>query len=454
MKTINKISLAAVGVVGLAVPITFAARQEPVIQAGVSVQGVKLGGLSPEEAQRKLRIWWEQHRMDKVQLTSKAIPNLPAMTPGQLGVGLDDVASVKELPMAAIIDQAIQATGQTPAEQDFPAKFKVLDAPQPTLKAAIEKATPDPKPARVRFSKGQILLSRETSVFDVDISKVGETLVQMLPQSVKQGKPLVLELPSREKPKHVPDDALLQIRDVVSSYTTSFPASNRPRTANLKLASDCFPGIILMPGDVLSYNDTVGERSIKRGFKEAGIFVNGRLDSGVGGGICQVSSTLYNAALLANLKITERQNHSVPVVYVPLGRDSTVYFGSIDLKIKNDGTTPVAITSELQGSRLTFRVLGKKTEGLAVRIESGGESRKPITVRTKVDGSIPPGTRRVVEKGSPRRTIATYRVVMQDGKVLRRESLGTSVYGGLPTIVAVGASASTSASNETTASRG
>lgn len=441
MKTIKRLSFAAIGVAGLALPITYVSRQTPTIHAGTTVCGVPIGGLSAEDAQRKLRTWWETQKLTPVTLHAQIAMKLPALTPGALGVAFDDVATVAGLPLNSLIDQASQAAGQTSESKDFPPKFKVVGSIPPDLKAEIDRQLPPVKPAAVRYEKGQILLSKETPGYSVDLRSLPEEIAEGLPDSLVAKQPLTVELAVAVKPKTVPDEALASIREVVSSYTTNFQSSNKPRTVNLLLAAKCFPGIIVMPGQTISYNTIVGERTVSRGYKEAGVFVNGRLDSGLGGGICQVSSTLYNAALLANLKIVERQNHSVPVVYVPLGRDSTVSFGSIDLRIRNDGSTPVAIASEFHPGRLTFRVLGTKTPGQVVLIEKSGQQTKPISVHTKVDPKLPAGAKRVVEKGSPRKTVVTYRVVKVNGAVVKRERLGTSTYGGLPTIVAVGSAA-------------
>ncbi len=442
MKTIKRLSFAAIGVAGLALPITYVSRQTPTVHAGTTVSGIPVGGLTAEDAQKKLRTWWETQKLTPVTIHTKIPVKIPPFTPGQLGVALDDVATVASLPLSSLVDQASQITGQAVEPKDFLPKFRVVGTVPATMKASVERQLPEVRPAMVRYDKGQILISRETPGYAVDLSHLAEDVAAAIPESLRDKKAVTVELPIKETPKAVPDEALVSIREVVSSYTTTFQASNHPRTTNLMLAAKCFPGIIVMPGQTISYNKIVGERTAERGYKEAGVFVNGRLDSGLGGGICQVSSTLYNAALLANLKIVERQNHSIPVVYVPLGTDSTVSFGSIDLRLRNDSKSPVAIASEMHPGRLTFRVLGTKIPGQVVSIEKSDAQTKPITVQTKVDPTLPAGVRKVVEKGSPRKSVVTYRVVKIDGTVVKRERLGTSAYGGLPTVVAVGESPS------------
>jgi vancomycin resistance protein YoaR len=248
----------------------------------------------------------------------------------------------------------------------------------------------------------------------------------------------VLDLPLQEAPKLVPDEQLAEIKEVVAEFTTRFSAGNRPRAANLKLASSLINGVVLAPGEQFSFNQTVGQRTTRRGFRVAGIYANGRHDTGVGGGICQVSTTLYNAALLSNMHIVKKSNHSMPVPYVPVGRDATVNWGAQDLVLRNNYETPIALSSTYEPGRLTFRVLGKKQPGLSVKIERTGLRSWRSGVKTVVDGSLAPGRRRVIEGGSSGFSVHTHRLVFKDGKLVKKEPLGRSHYPGGSTIIAIG----------------
>jgi vancomycin resistance protein YoaR len=243
-----------------------------------------------------------------------------------------------------------------------------------------------------------------------------------------------------EAKKRVPDDALAQITEVVASFSTPFKPSQRDRSVNLRTAATKLDGIVLMPGETLSFNETVGKRTVENGYREAIVFEEGRQTPGVGGGICQVSSTLYNAALLANMEIVQRRNHSIPVPYVSLGRDATVYWGAVDLVLKNNYPVPLAVSADYQPGRLTFRILGRRTAGQKVVIESGPVRAFPPVVRTVADPSLAPGARKVRSRGSGGRSVSTWRVVYQDGRLVKREPLGTSRYRGEVQIVAVGPS--------------
>ena len=132
-------------------------------------------------------------------------------------------------------------------------------------------------------------------------------------------------------------------KDQLAYFTTSYNMANKERVVNLELAADKINGTIIEPGEEFSYNKVVGARTISNGYKEAKIYSNGKVVDGVGGGICQVSSTLYNTIIYANLNVTERHNHQFLTSYVPEGRDATVAYGAKDLKFINNRSYPIKI---------------------------------------------------------------------------------------------------------------
>ncbi|AGC68170.1 putative factor for cell wall maintenance or synthesis YoaR [Thermoclostridium stercorarium subsp. stercorarium DSM 8532] len=131
--------------------------------------------------------------------------------------------------------------------------------------------------------------------------------------------------------------------NLVSSFATVIYDKNENRVNNIKIAAEELDGTIIEPGEIFSFNETVGRRTKEKGYKEATIFVDGEKSKGVGGGICQVSTTLYNAALEAGLKIVERHRHSREVSYVEKGKDAAVAYNSKDLRFKNTKDYPIEI---------------------------------------------------------------------------------------------------------------
>jgi hypothetical protein len=151
-------------------------------------------------------------------------------------------------------------------------------------------------------------------------------------------------------------------QDLLASFTTKYDVSNTDRSTNLELAASKINGIILSPGEEFSYNTTVGARTIAAGYKEAKIYSNGEVVDGIGGGICQISSTLYNVAVFANLNITERHNHQFITSYVPAGRDATVAYGSKDLKFVNNRSYPIKIEMKINNGIVSCSFYGIKED--------------------------------------------------------------------------------------------
>lgn len=151
------------------------------------------------------------------------------------------------------------------------------------------------------------------------------------------------------KPEVTVDDLGMDpFPDVLGSYATKY-INNANRTTNLRLASNKINGKVIMPGEEFSFNRVVGRRTVAAGYKDAAIFSDGQVTDGLGGGICQVTSTLYNAVVFANLEITSRRNHMFVPSYVTGGRDATVVYGSTDFRFKNNRSYPIKIVSSVEG---------------------------------------------------------------------------------------------------------
>jgi vancomycin resistance protein YoaR len=264
----------------------------------------------------------------------------------------------------------------------------------------------------------------------LDEPKLSDTVAKAMLSGEKQELPMILA------PKKVPDEQLEKVTDVVASYATNFNNGQRARSANIRLAADMINGIVLLPGQSFSFNRHVGRRTAEGGFRVAGVFVNGRKEEDIGGGICQVSTTLYNAAVLSDLKIVTRSNHSRPVPYVPIGRDAAVSYPNPDLVIENNQDIPIALAANVTRGRIEFSVLGVKTPGRTIRIAQGRVTSSPNGVKFMQDDTLGYGASRVIEGGADRKRIQTFKVVMQNGQEVSRENLHFSYYAGTPRIIA------------------
>ena len=240
--------------------------------------------------------------------------------------------------------------------------------------------------------------------------------------------------------------------DQLSTFTTRYDVSDVDRSTNLRLASEKINGTVLKPGETFSYNKTVGARTIAAGYKNAKVYESGKVVDGIGGGICQVSSTLYNAALLANLEIVERRNHQFVTSYVGAGRDATVVYGQTDFKFKNTRKYPIRIVVTTNAGILKISIFGIKEENeYTFKFNTKTVSSIPYTTQYIEDSSLPAGTEKVQQKGANGLITETYITKMLDGKVVSTELLSRDTYSAMTRIIRRGTKkTSSSNSNATT----
>lgn len=217
--------------------------------------------------------------------------------------------------------------------------------------------------------------------------------------------------------------------DLLSSYTTSYATSNSNRSNNIALAASKLDGTVIMPGETFSYNETIGKRTVSAGFKEAGAYSNGQVVTEVGGGICQVSSTLYNAVLRVNLEIVSRKNHNFQVSYVPIGTDATVSWQQPDFKFKNNRNYAIRIKATTSNKKITIQVYGlKQADDYEVEIQSQRTGTIQYKTTYTTDSSLRKGQSKVIQKGSNGATSITYKILKRNGEVVSKEVISRDKY--------------------------
>ena len=217
--------------------------------------------------------------------------------------------------------------------------------------------------------------------------------------------------------------------DVLASYDTNYSSSNWNRSHNIEKASEKINGLVMMPGDEFSFNGVVGQRTAATGFAIAGVYVNGQVSNDYGGGICQVSSTLYNAVLRANLEVTERHNHQFKVAYCPIGTDATVSWGWPDFKFKNNRNYPIKLVVYNEGKNVYVNIYGlRQTDDYEVSIISSQTGTVPYTTTYTTDSSLGSGNQKVVQSGSNGARSVTTKILYKDGVEVSRENISYDYY--------------------------
>lgn len=227
-------------------------------------------------------------------------------------------------------------------------------------------------------------------------------------------------------------------KDVLGEYTTSV-SGTADRRSNVQLAAQKCSGTILLPGEVFAYNQVVGQRTEAAGFKKAGAYSNGETVQELGGGVCQDSSTLYCAALYANLEIVERHNHSYVSSYVPIGMDATVSWGGPDFQFRNNTDYPIKVVASYANSKVTFQIVGTKTDDYSVKITTETIGTTAPTVQEVPDDTLEAGTTQVADKGHTGYKVQSYRHVYDaSGNVVYEGKESLSSYKMTPKVIHVG----------------
>ena len=228
--------------------------------------------------------------------------------------------------------------------------------------------------------------------------------------------------------------------DLLSSFRTSFTSSNSNRSTNIRLCSEKINGTVLMPGETFSFNQVVGKRTPEAGFKPATAYSGGKVVQEYGGGICQVSSTLYNAVLYANLEITERTNHGYKPSYVDPGLDATVSWGGPDFKFTNNRDYPIRIVCDTSNKILNIYIYGlKRDTDYKVVLDAQYVSTVNFKTVYQKDSSLASGQSRVIQSGSNGCKTATYKYLYDaNGTLVSSECISRDTYNPHNKIIAVG----------------
>lgn len=269
-----------------------------------------------------------------------------------------------------------------------------------------------------------------------------ESLIRMInssdPSSLSSNG---VNLNMKTAPPKYSSEAISRISGRLASYSTSYKSSSNERATNVELAANSINGTLLMPGESFSFNEIVGPRTKERGYKDAAVIVGNVYESGLGGGICQVSSTLHQAVVMSGIVPTQRRNHTLPTSYMPLGFDAAVAWGSLDYVFKNTYNFPILIDVSTAGRTLTISIYGDVT-AVDKSYSTVSEVYESVPYSTKYvnDNTLSKGTQVVQKNGVNGTKVKSYILVKDKytGKVLEKRHVWTDYYVPQDKIVNVG----------------
>ena len=281
------------------------------------------------------------------------------------------------------------------------------------------------------YTKEPFTVYPEVEGIDFDVEKAKE----MIASEVKDE--YVIELIITKPKVTLEDIGTEAFPDRLSTFSTRYDASDKDRTTNLVIACRKLNGKVIMPGETFSYNEALGPRTYAAGYRNGKIYSNGQVVDGLGGGICQISSTLYNAALMSDMEIVERRNHQFVTSYVDKGRDATVVYGATDFRFKNTRTYPIRLVASATGGVATVSVYGIKEadKEYTYSFRTDVISTIPYTTKYVEDSSLATGKEVVTQNGTNGLVCKTYMTKMLNGKVISTELLSTDTYSAMQRIV-------------------
>lgn len=367
---------------------------------GVTVNGVEVGGLAYSQAAEAVR---ERIAQTLLPLVIHAEDGDTVLTYPQLSF-TDDVPSL--LRNARQGESLTATVRRTWADaEEFASRF-------------CEEHAHGSRDAELRFSANGFEYSKEQEGVACDYAQLMRDITQALQDGTGE-----ISLVSRSYAPKVTERSLRAQTQLIAEFTTYFDGTNTPRVNNIRLSAGRIAGVMLEPGEEFSFNQTVGLRTEENGYQNATVIQNGEFVDGIGGGVCQTSTTLFNAALLAGMRITESRNHSLTIGYVPPSLDAMVSEYS-DLKFVNARAERVYILSFVEGEEITFRFYGTP-DGKRRETESKVLMRLPPPPPKIIEGSAEKTVRAEKEGVASESYLLVYG---EDGALLSRELIRKDSY--------------------------
>lgn len=428
--------------------VTAEAKEEATIKSGIYAGDIDLSGMTADMAERAVRSYIED--LSAVEITLLAAGDTEVtVTAGELGLAWANpelVTEALEIGTHGNVIERYKAIKDLEHENKVYSIKLCLDMQTVSDFLTLECAKYDTEPV-------DYYLERVNGEFHVVEGQVGytldvETSIDLVNDQLVanwDGQPCTIALDVRIDEPRGSEEELLQVKDVLGSFTTSYKSSTPDRCANVENGCRLINGLLLYPGEEFSMYDTVSPITKENGYFLAGAYQNGKVVDSVGGGICQVSTTLYNAVLRSEIDVTERHNHSMVVSYVEPAADAAIA-GSAgkDFRFINNLKTPIYIEGYTKDRKITFNIYGVETRspGHSVKYESEVlEVIQPTTEEIIEDSSKPIGY--IVTQGAHiGYKSRLWKIVTEDGEEVSRTVVNTSNYRMSPRSATVGTATS------------
>ncbi|GFN32634.1 VanW family protein [Paenibacillus xylaniclasticus] len=428
------------------------------VPQGTTAGGIPIGGLDIDNAASLLSQYavnWEQQQAAITANDAGAKGDTRSWTLKELGYTVDiseAKAAVEQLRAGGIIDRARYrysfdktldirySSDSSLVDREIRKQWGWIDT-----SAAVDAKRIITENDRIVYTPHQVAYRIDVDTLRKKLDESVRSLQTNPPTTAEQLRKVLQRRITAALPIKVVEPAVTLeklkaegIDRMIMSFTTDFTTSAEGRAFNVTATAKSLNDTKLAPGEVFDYSKIVKATERSFGYREAPVIQNGKLVPGIGGGICQVSSTLYNAVLRVGIDIVERRNHSIPVSYLPLGQDATFSEGGINFRFRNTTGKHLIIRTVVENKKLTVKLFGTMPENVRYDIESKTVSTIKPTIKETVNDRLPKGSRIIVQQGKPGYVVETYRTMYKDGVEISRKRISRDTYKAEPTLVSVG----------------
>lgn len=412
------------------------------ICAGVSIGPVQVGANTREEAETAVKDYtnWLESRKLQVDVNGKTVVS----TVKEIGYTFASGDAVEKAMAVGrtgnVIENYQEIKKASEGEFNFPIPFSLDESVlQKFVKKKCVKLCTRAKNAGIKMENGEFVYTESKNGVSIDVDET----VKMIKQAVEQADETdVIKVTANVKVEQpsVSKETAAKCKDKLGTFSTTFNASNVNRTKNLSNAARLINGAVIYPGETFSVHDAISPLTEENGYYEAASYNNGKVEDSLGGGVCQVSTTLYNAVLKAELEIVERSPHSMVVSYVEPSMDAAIAGDYKDFKFKNNTDVPVYVQGGTYGGTIYFNIYGDETRdsGREVRFESEvTETIQPGKDKVTYDKTKPESYMEVTQEAHTGYKAKLWKIVTENGEETRTQ-VNASTYSAAPRYVTKG----------------
>lgn len=413
---------------------------------GVTIGGIDVGGLTKSEGQKKVTEYVKA--VNARQITIKIDDNQVSAEASDLGFSCSSEEMKKEIEKAYQLGKTgnvfsrFQKLGSSEKEKgifslDFQVDEKMLET---FLEEHCTQFDVKAKNAKLKLKNGVFTATKSRQGRELQVEESVAVISHDLLKEVKDEPMEISAVVSVTEPKYTKKQ-VEKCKDLLGSYSTSYATSTNARATNVKTAANYIDGTVVYPGKTFSVIKTIKDRTEENGYMPASEYSSGKVVEGIGGGVCQVSTTLYNAVINAELEVVERSPHSMVVSYVDVSRDAAISGDYKDFKFKNNTDVPIYIAAVADGATLSFRIYGEETRAANRTIKFKSqilETIQPGDPVETVDATKPESYREVTQSAHVGYKAKLWKLVYIDGKRTEKILLNTSSYAAEPEYVTVG----------------